>query len=128
MRVLILTLILLVPLSSNSVALTNELLYKWCKPFADRAFDAKTKEDLLCKLYIAGALEYAKNLCFVMEDPAKTDKTQAMTRSWFGASEDANIDALIQAYVNKMKNEPNNWDYRPNSELRQLFSELAPCK
>ena len=63
-----------------------------------------------------------------MKDQAKTDATQALVRSLFGASKDANINALIQAYVNKMKNEPNQWEYTPNDNLRQVFRELAPCE
>ena len=37
MRVLILILILLVPLSSNTFAMSAGDLYKYCKPYADRA-------------------------------------------------------------------------------------------
>lgn len=120
----------LVLLMTNNYAsaMTNEGLYKWCKPFADRAFSANTEEDLYCKGYILGALEYAKGLCYTMENQAKTDATQAYVRSFFGAAEDANINALIQAYVNKMNNEPNRWDYTPSAALRQVFNELAPCE
>lgn len=120
----------LVLLMTNNYAsaMTNEGLYKWCKPFADRAFSADTEGDVLCKAYILGALDYAKGLCFTMGEQAKTDATQAFVRSFFGASKDANTNALIQAYVNKMKNEPNKWEYTPNAALRQVFKELAPCE
>ena len=123
--VLVLTLLI----SNNSAAaMTNEGLYKWCKPYADRAFSDEAQDDVLCKAYIIGAFEYAGGLCFTMKEAAKTDANQAFTRSFFGVSKDANINALIQAYVNKMKNEPEKWKYAPNAALRQVFTELAPCK
>ena len=114
--------------ASAATALTNEALYRWCKSYADSGFNSTSDESMLCSAYITGAVDYAKGVCFTMEDQAKTDATQAFTRSFFGASSDTNTNALIQAYVNKMKNEPNKWDYTPNAALRQVFNELAPCE
>jgi archaellum component FlaG (FlaF/FlaG flagellin family) len=114
--------------ASAATALTNEVLYRWCKSYADSGFNSTSDEALLCKAYIIGAMDYAKGVCYTMETQAKKDASQAFTRSFFGASSDANSNALIQAYVNKMKNEPNKWDYTPNAALRQVFNELAPCK
>ena len=128
MRVLILTLILLVPLSSNAFAMTNEVLYKWCKPYADRAFKVEENLDVKCLAYFTGALEYANHICYIMTDAAKNDTGSAFARSFFGASEDANSEALIQAYVNKMKNEPERWRYTPNAALREVFTKVAPCE
>lgn len=128
MRVLFLTLILLVPLSSNSFAITNESLYKWCKPFADSAFKFEQDSDFSCTAYVYGALEYANNVCLIAKELAKRDTSHFITTSFFGASEDANRNSVIQAYVNKMKNEPEQWGYTPNEALRQVFTEIAPCK
>ena len=128
MRVLILTLILLVPLSSSSFAMTNEGLYKWCKPWADRAFEMKEYDDLNCLAYVTGALEYAIHICYIMTEAAKEDSSSAYARSFFGASKDANPRAVIQAYVNKMKNEPERWKYTPNAALQKVFTEVAPCE
>jgi len=63
-----------------------------------------------------------------MTDAAKNDTGSAFARSFFGASEDANSEALIQAYVNKMKNEPERWKYTPNAALREVFTKVAPCE
>lgn len=128
MRVLILTLILLVPLSSSSFAITNETLYKYCKPYADRAFEMKDNNDISCLAYVTGAWEYANGICFIMIEAAKNDSGAAYARSFFGASGDVNSDALIQAYVNKMKNEPERWKYTPNTAIREIFTEVAPCE
>lgn len=128
MRVLFLTLILLVPLSSNSFAMTNESLYKWCKPFADHAFEVEDSDDISCLAYITGAFEYADLICFTMSEAAEDNISSSFTRSYFGANADINNNAVIQAYVNKMKNEPENWEYSPNEALRQVFTEVAPCE
>jgi hypothetical protein len=86
MRVLILTLILLVTLSSSSFAVTNEGLFKICKPYADRAFKMKETDDLSCLAYVTGALEYANLICFIMTKAAKEDSSSAFARSFFGVS------------------------------------------
>jgi len=124
-------LFLLVALSTNhnsAFAISNEDLYKQCKPYADRAFEPTEYSDLLCLAYIGGAIEYAQAICFAMSDAAKTKPDQAFTRSFFGASPDVNYDAIVQAYVNKIKNEPENWGYKPNAALRQIFTALTPCE
>lgn len=109
--------------------MSNEGLYKKCKPYADRAFNAEKHEDLLCIAYIIGALEYADGICITMRDTAEQYPNLSATRSYFGASRlTNNTDAVIQAYVNKMKNEPERWDQTPNFALREVFTELAPCK
>ena len=108
--------------------MTNEALYKYCKPYADRAFEIKETNDLSCLAYVTGAWEYANHICSVMIEAAKNDSDSAVIRSFFGASRDVNSDALIQAYVNKMKNEPERWQYSPHTAMREVFSEVAPCE
>ena len=133
-KFLFLCLFSLVALSTNqnsALAISNEDLYKQCKPFADRAFkqtDGSEYADLACAAYIAGALEYAQAICFALRGAAEESPEQAFTRSFFGASRNANIDAVIQAYVNKVKNEPDKWDYQPNAALRAVFVAMAPCE
>ena len=128
MRVLILSLVLLVPLSSNAFAMINEDLYKMCKPYADRAFKAQETLDLGCVSYVTGALEYADFICSSLSGAAKESQDLAISRSFFGASRYANKSAVIQAYVNKMKNEPDKWKHTPNEALREVFTEVAPCE
>lgn len=131
MRVLVLTLILLVSLSSNSFAMNNESLYKWCKPYADRAFKMEVNNDLGCLAYITGAADYADLVCFTMNLQVKKEPREIFIQSYFGATVDANnknVDALIQAYLNKMKNEPEKWQYSPKESLREIFTELMPCE
>jgi len=83
MRVMVLTLILLVPLSSNSFAMTNEVLYKWRKPYADRAFKIEKHLDIKCLAYFTGALESANQISYLMSDVAKADAKAAFSRSFF---------------------------------------------
>jgi len=114
--------------ASPAGALTNETLYKWCKPWADRAFNPIKAEDMYCMAYVDGALAYARNICSATAEVAKTDRDVAFHRSYFGASMDANAEIITQAYVNKMKNEPERWQYTPNVALREVFSTVSACK
>jgi hypothetical protein len=68
MRVLLLTLILLVPLSSNAFAMTAGDLYRYCKPYADRAFKAENNNDLLCLMYFRGVADSGLRLCASVYD------------------------------------------------------------
>ena len=36
--------------------------------------------------------------------------------------------ALIQAYVNKMKNEPSRWKYNPSNAMSEVIREIATCE
>ena len=114
--------------NTNVNAMTNQSLYKWCKPYSDRAFNLTEDEDFYCRTYITGVWEYARFICDAMTNAAGKHKTADLTRSFFGASAEQTTDALIQLYVNKMKNDPEQWQYAPTAALREVFQEIAPCK
>ena len=63
MRVMILTLILLVPLSSNCFAISNGELYESCKPFSGRVFEVKTSADMACLAYFRGIADTGEQIC-----------------------------------------------------------------
>ena len=114
---------------NNANALSNESLYKLCKPYADRAFDLKTEEDLLCIYYTSGVLDSSENLCFVMSGAAKEDTSIAFARGFFGTSNaHEKKDSIIQAYVNKMKNSPEKWEFVASDALREVSRQIAPCE
>ena len=122
--------ILLVSLSSNSHAISNGDLYSICKPFADRKFELQEPADFVCQSYFFGTIEYGQYLCQQMEEAAKRSPNDVFTRSFFGASENAlnEIQAIMQAYIENVKAEPNVWSYAPQSEIREIIWKLAPCK
>jgi hypothetical protein len=108
-------------------AINNQTLYQYCKPWADSAFTSTTDEALLCNAYIMGALDYAKRVCYELEDVAKENPDLALTRSYFGAAKSVTSRPAIQAYVNKMQKEPDKWKYTPSRALPEVFREVVPC-
>ena len=115
-------------------AATNGLLYKSCKPFADRAFTldpdtyANNFTDGLCAGYIAAAIEQANHLC------SSLSTYREITSRYDGNAGDAanlghqfnlkpygtsatvsDLDAVIQAFVNWAGTNPQMWDATPNT-------------
>ena len=114
--------------ASAATALTNEELYEWCKPFADSGFKSTSDGSLLCAAYIAGAIDNASVICDELEDLAKSNSSLASVRSFFGGKYETSNKALIQAYVNKMKNEPSRWKYNPSNAMSEVIREIATCE
>lgn len=114
--------------ANTATALTNEELYEWCKPFADSGFKSTSDGSLLCAAYIAGAIDNASVICDELEDLAKSNSSLASVRSFFGGKYETSNKALIQAYVNKMKNEPEKWRYGAHGEVLEAIKAIAPCE
>ena len=75
-----------------------------------------------------GALNYAKRVCYELEDVAKENPNLAFTRSYFGVAESVSSRPAIQAYVKKMQKGPDKWKYTPSRALQEVFREVAPCE
>jgi len=137
MRVLILILILLVPLSSNTFAMSAGDLYKYCKPYADRAFKSESIDDLTCVTYFRGVADTGKNICTNMKAaiPAVGEDSDfaAGLRSvqkieGLGSVNHNDMDAAIQSFVNEMSTKPENWRFLPVQYVHAALQKLVPCK
>ena len=137
MRVLILTLILLVPLSSNTFAMSAGDLYKYCKPYADRAFEAKATNDLVCVTYFRGVADSGKNICANMKAAVSAigegSEFAAGLRSvqeieGLGSLTGNNMEAAIQSFVNEMSTKPEDWRFIPVQYVHAALKKLAPCE
>ena len=137
MRVLILTLILLVPLSSNAFAMTVGDLYKFCKPYADRAFEYESSKDLICIAYFRGVADSGLRICTNMKAaiPAvgEDSKFAAGLRSvqeieGLGSLTGNNMEAAIQSFVNEMSTKPEDWRFIPVQYVHGALKKLAPCE
>jgi len=120
----------MVLMAGNANAASNENLYRDCKSFSDRSFEAENNNDLACFAYFTAAIEYSTNICELMAEAAKTRPSSAFTRSYFGGASDApsRRKAIIQFYVNYMKAHPEEWKYNPSDSVRKAIKNIAPCE
>jgi len=136
MRVLILSLVLLVPLSSSSFAMNAGDLYKYCKPFADRAFNAEKNDDLLCLMYFRGVADSGFNLCSKMKSAISTVGEESPLAPGLRAVQDFeglakqgdNMHPAIQSFVNEISTKPEKWGFLPIQYVHSALKKLSPCK
>jgi hypothetical protein len=127
-RILIAGVMVLMAGSAN--ALTNEALYRDCKPFSDRSFEPINEEDLYCLQYFIAAIEFSQNICLSTTEASETSPGIAFARSYFGGASGARLQnkAIIQFYVNYMTLHPEEWKYDPSENVRQAIKSIAPCE
>ena len=137
MRVLILILIFLVPLSSHSFALSNGQLYQYCKPFADRAFEGKTTDDLMCVSYFRGVADSGLRNCGILKDiiarpdvstEQKAVFNAAMLSAGLGFTDGEKLKPAIQLFVNEMATVPEKWDAMAIWVAHSSIQKVAPCE
>ena len=137
MRVLILTLILVVPLSLDSFALSNGRLYQYCKPFADRAFEAKTNDGLTCATYFRGVADSGLLTCNslkgVIASPQLSPEEKIVGRAimeseGLAPTDGSKLKPAIQLFVNKMAASPEEWDSGAIWAVHNSIQKVAPCK
>ncbi len=137
MRVLILTLILLVPLSSNAFAMSAGDLYKYCKPYADRAFEAGAAKDLACVTYFRGVADSGRRICSNMkaaisavgEDTDFADGLRSVQKiEGLGSLSGNNMTAAIQSFVNEMSTKPEDWGFIPVQFVHGALKKFVPCE
>ncbi len=139
MRFILATTILAI-LAQPVFAVTNEYLYKACKPFAERGFSLSEDQlwnDGICVGYIAAAIEQAEYLCQLTPD------YEDITSSWpdgdaarrglfwatllFGASATTkDLNAVVQSFLNWAEQNPADWQYHPKSTY--WLASKFPCK
>ena len=137
MRVLILTLILLGPLSSNAFAMTVGDLYKYCKPYADRAFESTASNDLICITYFRAVADSGLRICTNMKAAisalGEDGKYAAGLRTvqkidGLGSHTGNIITAAIQSFVNGMSTKPEKWRFPPVQYVHFTLKKLIPCE
>ncbi|MDA9882640.1 hypothetical protein N8Z70_02415 [Candidatus Puniceispirillum sp.] len=137
MRLFFSTVILLLSLSSNAHAFSGGDLYKKCKPFADRAFEAKTIDDLSCVTYFRGIADGGYRLCLVlkglitMSGVTRDDKDAyeaVMINEGLGATNADQLLPAIQMFVNEMAAEPEKWKGSAVFVTHKSLKKVAPCE
>ena len=137
MRLFFSTVILLLSLSSNAHAYSGGDLYKKCKPFADRAFEAETVDDLSCVTYFRGVADSGGRLCFVlkgliaMPGITRDDKDTyeaVMINEGIGTVKLDQMLPAIQMFVNEMAAEPEKWQTSAIFVTHKSLQKVAPCE
>ena len=135
MRMLFLSAFLSVlAVSIEAHAITNGDIYKHCKKYADRSFQYEETSDIICISYFAGIRDFGRSICKGWKKVSdQTQSTEAKEQikiflSMEGVGELKNLDAALQHYVNKMKNEPERWDFRADYAVLESLQAIAPCE
>jgi hypothetical protein len=137
MRVLILSLILLVPLTSSSFAMSTGDLYQYCKPFADRAFEGKTSDDLACVTYFRGVADSGFKTCATIKEVITKPELSAeqkavfnvvMTTEGLAFADGSKLKPAIQLFVNEMAASPEKWDSGAIWRVYNSLQKVAPCE
>ena len=111
MRILIFFLFLTLPATVN--ALTIEVMYKHCKPFAENGFQAMPKmpgSGGICSAYFAAVRDQAGINCVtfkILEDEGHAVSAAIKT---FYSGNVPSTNALIQEFINSAEESPGVWD------------------
>ena len=120
--------------SFEAHAITNGDIYKHCKKYADRSFQYEETSDIICISYFAGIRDFGRSICKGWKKVSdQTQSTEAKEQikiflSMEGVGDLKNLDAALQHYVNKMKNEPERWDFRADYAVLESLQAIAPCE
>jgi hypothetical protein len=120
--------------SIEAHAITNGDIYKHCKKYADRSFEYKDPEDLICLGYFAAVRDFGQTVCEVWSERAgKAESTDAyienkLFQGAHGISGAPDLSAAIQNYINTMQKYPERWVERPDISVQESIKALAPCK
>ena len=125
----ILAAISLILITQSVGAVTNEGLYKSCKAVADNNFETtpdNAMHSISCQTYIAAIGELVRQSCRIDDLELNINPFNLVDKKLdFNHSD---INAIIQYYVNNMRDQPEAWKYYPAVEI--LFSIAAisdPC-
>ena len=115
-------------------------LYKYCKPYADRAFKAEKPGDLLCIMYFTGVSDTAGQLCHDKNNKGLRDAIEAdgnimalagtdlFLKTFSSDSFEENLDAVIQKFVNVAKDRPEDWNLKASGLILGTAREVKPCE
>lgn len=121
---------LMVLMAGNANAFTNEHLYKFCKSYADNGFELND-EGLACRTYFVGVYDGANSVCLIAEEvrnPKNKNEGFDVLVEMLGVGKGgASYDAVIQHYLNRMRNEPQSWDQNAQWFVVQSLQSFSPC-
>jgi len=107
---------LMVLMAGNAKAIINEDLYLYCKSYSDNDFKPNKSDHINCITYFVGVAELAETLCTIEKYGGLNYNTEY-------------LDASIQNYLNRMKNNPDQWKYTAALQVWVSLAEIngADC-
>ena len=125
---------------SAAKAIEKGVLYKFCKPFTDGAFEVSNANDVYCLAYFTAVADVANDSCGLYQklldpnsiqypDENATEQLR-VTKETHSANMDSETDlhAAIQDFVNKVAKEPKSWKYNSGWAVLQSLKTVAPCE
>jgi len=109
---------------NQAQAATNGDLYRSCKKLADNGFEASGFSDGFCYGYFRGIASLAADNCDLSKEPGMPE-----ILAFFAADrKKLNQNAVIQKYVNTIKDEPEKWQSGAHGEALFAIQAIAPCE
>jgi hypothetical protein len=124
---LILTTIILILFSQPVWAMSNEILYKNCRVYADNNFSLSSEDypdwpdytdAVVCAAYIRATIDAANFICLFSED-------RFTKRIWGASADNDDLNAVAQSFLNHAKANPAQWEYIPY--YPEWLSNNFPC-
>lgn len=93
-------------------AITAGTVYEYCKPYANRGFQVAEDEDVYCVLAVNSVVEAAQQTCGWLEYGKKNGSAMPSSNivAMIAASENIEINAAIQSFLNWAEKNPDFWD------------------
>lgn len=102
-------------------------LVEWCRPYANRGFDAQVAEDVYCSISLQTIKEASMANCTWLKAAKSDGEVISPVLLNFIASGDAPINALIQSFLNWAEANPGKWEITPSSYQFMWLSKEWPC-
>ena len=128
---------LMVLMASNVEAIPVGDIYKFCKNYDDNGFEYEEPTDAICIAYFSGIRDMGVSVCRELESTINSEALDAYgqgkrafstVQKFFGVGELGDMTPAIQYYVNKIKNEPEWWEYRADLAVLESLQVMAPCE
>lgn len=125
----------MVLIAGNANAATVGDTYKICKDYADNGFKYEKITDGLCVAYFSAIRDWGATVCAEMKPLLTSDdldnserRAFAFVQEIYGVGKLGGLEPAIQHFVNKMKNEPNRWENRPDRAVLESLQAVKPCE
>ena len=125
----------MVLMAGNVNAASVGSVYKMCKNYADNSFNYEIPSDAVCVAYFSAIRDRGATVCddlkpfLTAEDFDVNEKGAfAFVQQYYGVGELDSLEAAIQHFVNKMKNEPEQWKNRPDQPVLESLQAIKPCE
>ena len=109
--------------------------YKICKNYADNGFNYEKPTDAACIAYFGAIRDRGASVCddmksLLTDEDLDINEQHAFgfVQKIYGVGELGDMNSAIQHFVNKMKNEPERWEYRADQAVLESVQAMAPCE